>query len=287
MLKSFTAAPRLRQARPTVGPGPGGRRWSTLLMLGLLVILSWPAPAVAETAIVHFSPASSEVRVGETITIALQIASVSDLFGVNLRIQFNAQFLEVVDSDPTQRGVQFQSGDFPYPDFVGRNEVNSGVGTIWYAATQINPREPVSGSGTAHACFRPLDITPPVISGLTPGSGSTVSGGAVSIGAAFSDDTAIDTSSVALKIDGAQVTSGLQVTPTGVAYSTTLQPGTYSIELTVSDMQGNPRTATWAFTVASAFPAEYIAIGVVAVAAIAGVAFFVLRKKRPSAFRPD
>ncbi len=140
----------------------------------------------------------------------------------------------------------------------------------------------VSGTGTAYAYFRALEFNPPVISDLTPSSGSSVAGGNVSIAASFSDDTAIDTSSVSLKIDGSPVTSGLQVTQAGVAYSTALQPGAHTVELTVSDTQGNPRTVSWSFTMASpgsSIPLEYVAIGLVAALA-AGVALFLLRKKR-------
>lgn len=125
------------------------RLGATILLLALSFLLVQPFPAGAEAARVHFSPAVGQVRVGETLTVQLQISSVSGLFGLNVRIQFDARLLEVVDADPTQRGVQCQTGNFPYPDFIGRHEVNNGVGSIWYAATQVSPREPVSGSGTA------------------------------------------------------------------------------------------------------------------------------------------
>jgi hypothetical protein len=137
--------PCMLQARRPIGSKLG--RAFALLALSILVV--WPLPARAEVAKVHFSPAVGQVRVGETLTVQLQISSVSGLFGLNVRIQFDARLLEVVDADPTQRGVQCQTGNFPYPDFIGRHEVNNGVGTIWYAATQVSPREPVSGSGTA------------------------------------------------------------------------------------------------------------------------------------------
>jgi len=140
----------------------------------------------------------------------------------------------------------------------------------------------VDGKLYAFGVAPPLDITPPLISNLAPANGSSVSSGSVSISASYTDNIAIDLSSIALKVDGVLVTSGCNATSIYITYSTTMQPGSHDIELTVKDTQGNSRTATWAFSVTSPvppFPWEYVAIGIVAVVAIAASVIFLRRRK--------
>jgi len=76
------------------------------------------------------------------------IGDISGLYGAELRLSFNPDVLQVVDADAVISGTQITPGQVPYPDFVAKNEADNAVGTVWYAVTQLSPREPVSGSGT-------------------------------------------------------------------------------------------------------------------------------------------
>ncbi|MEM2125088.1 MAG: Ig-like domain repeat protein [Candidatus Methanosuratincola sp.] len=141
----------------------------------------------------------------------------------------------------------------------------------------------VTGPGSVTANFAPIDTTPPTISGLSPGNGTKVASGAVTISASFSDPSGINASSVSLTVDGVPA-AGAQATASGITYSCTLQPGTHTAAVTVSDTEGNSRTATWSFTVEAqtqAFPVEYAVLAAVAVAAVAAAAFLI-RKRRTS-----
>jgi len=98
-----------------------------------------------------------------------------------------------------------------------------------------------------------IDTTAPTISGLTPANGSLSASGSVTIGASYSDNVAIDVSSVALTVDGAAVTP-TSVTATAVSYSVTLSEGTHTVSLTVKDTSGNAATSSWMFTVDTTAP---------------------------------
>lgn len=143
----------------------------------------------------------------------------------------------------------------------------------------------VNGSGTVTADF--IDITPPVISNLSPSNGTATSSENVTISTTYSDNQAINASSVILTVDGNAVT-GAQITATGITYTTTLQPGSHTAQLTVKDVAGNPTTVSWSFTVPqpSSIPWMYIIAGVVAVVAVVAILFFLLRRRKPAVAAP-
>ncbi len=106
----------------------------------------------------------------------------------------------------------------------------------------------VNGPGTVTANFALLDVEPPSIASLLPANGSTSTTGSVTIGASYSDNVGVNPAFVVLKVDGSNVTTAT-VTTSSVSYNATLAAGSHSVELTVKDTHGNPRTATWSFTV--------------------------------------
>ncbi len=119
-------------------------RCTLLLALLLVVVYGFWRPlsrAAAEAATsVSLEPASSTVDMGEEALVTIQVTDVADLYGADVRISFDPALIEVI-------GSKIEPGTMPYPDFQVKNQVNNSAGTIWYAVTQINPREPVSGSG--------------------------------------------------------------------------------------------------------------------------------------------
>jgi LysM repeat protein len=105
-------------------------------------------PAVAQTeAVIRFEPPSAQVEVGSLQVIELRIENVSNLAGADVQVQFNPTVLQVQDADPGNEGIQIEPGNFPTPDFVAANTVNNTDGLLQYAAVQIPPTQPVSGSG--------------------------------------------------------------------------------------------------------------------------------------------
>jgi hypothetical protein len=83
-----------------------------------------------------------------TVEVDIRINDVVNLYGADVKISFDPALLEVVDADSVETGVQILPvSELLYPDWVIRNTVDNTLGTIWYAATQLNPRPPSSGSG--------------------------------------------------------------------------------------------------------------------------------------------
>jgi hypothetical protein len=107
----------------------------------------------------------------------------------------------------------------------------------------------VDGPGSVTPSFELADQVPPSITVIRPTNGSSTTSGNVTISASYSDNVAVDPTSVVLKVDGSSVTSGATITASGVSYNATLAVGSHSVELTVNDTSGNPQTAIWAFTV--------------------------------------
>ena len=127
-----------------------------MLLMSVTLLGLWPGNltmvGLAQGEIkVRLDPLTSEVQVGDTISVDIVIEDVADLYGLDVRLSFDPALLEVQDADPGTAGVQIQKGTFPAPDFVVKNEADNGAGTIWYAVSQlgdIHP-DPVSGSGVA------------------------------------------------------------------------------------------------------------------------------------------
>lgn len=126
------------------------KAWLHLLALVLFVAVSPVGGALAQgNARVTLSPASATVGEGQTAAVQVWVRDVQDLYGLDIRLQFDPAAVEVVDEYPQQGGVQVRPGDLLNVDFIIRNTVNNEEGTIWYALTQVNPSAPVSGSGVA------------------------------------------------------------------------------------------------------------------------------------------
>jgi general secretion pathway protein D len=119
-----------------------------LLLAALLTLVGAVAASAAQPPTVGLLPAEAQIRVGQTIDVSAVVQGVSGLFGIDVRLSFNPAVLQVVDADAATPGVQATPGQCPHPDFVAKNEADNGAGTVWYAVTQLRPREPFSGSGT-------------------------------------------------------------------------------------------------------------------------------------------
>ena len=101
------------------------------------------------TALVHPVPSPASVEAGQTVAVQVRIDDVQNLYGFDIRLGFDPSTVEVVDEDAGAEGVQIRPGDLLKSDFVVRNLADNAAGTVWYALTQLNPSEEVSGSGVA------------------------------------------------------------------------------------------------------------------------------------------
>lgn len=104
-------------------------------------------PPAQGSATVSLQPAAQQVEVGGTAIVNIQIDNAIDVFGADILISFDADLLQVQDTDPSQDGAQIMPGAFLSPDFVQDNEADNATGDIFYTITQVAPSLPASGSG--------------------------------------------------------------------------------------------------------------------------------------------
>lgn len=125
----------------------------SLILAGLPGAPSWAAPSEPDSAGTSMSlqPNTAVIQGCETVSVEVRVNNVTDLYGVDVVLAFEANVLEVVDADPTKPGVQVQDGSFLSPDFVVSREADNTNGLIQYALTQVSPSPPVSGSGVLFA----------------------------------------------------------------------------------------------------------------------------------------
>jgi hypothetical protein len=97
---------------------------------------------------VSVEPATITIEGCETVEVEVWINDVDDLYGAEVKVSFDADMLEVVDSNEFAAGVQVANGGLlTEPVFAAVNDADNTSGEIHYAATQLNPTPPVSGSG--------------------------------------------------------------------------------------------------------------------------------------------
>ena len=84
----------------------------------------------------------------ETIDLFIRLENVTDLYAVDVKLEFDPEIVGVVDLDPEQEGVNLEPVvGLINAAFWAVNEVDNETGEIHYATTQYNPSVPASGSG--------------------------------------------------------------------------------------------------------------------------------------------
>ena len=121
---------------------------SLLSILFVAAALYLPGASAQGGTLVRCEPVAPSSS-ASTLDVDLYVENVAGLYGADVRLMFDAAMAQVVDADPNLPGVQIQPlNSFLSPDFVVKKEANNISGTLWYVATQLNPRVPVTGSGS-------------------------------------------------------------------------------------------------------------------------------------------
>lgn len=134
--------------------------WLLAFLAGALAqLVLWMGPAQAQSvapvslaqsqaAMVRCDPDPLNGIPGATASVTIFVQDVADLYGLDVIMQFDPAYAQVVDADPATAGVQIQPlGGFLSPDFVLRRTADNATGVIRYLVTQLAPSQPVSGSG--------------------------------------------------------------------------------------------------------------------------------------------
>jgi len=111
------------------------------------VVESRPMEVPAGVTAVGVDPAWQRIGPEGTTEVTIRIENATRLYGVEVHLTFDPNYLEIQDADPDKPGVQLQTGSFPAPDFIVQNQADNVQGTIDYAVSQLAPREPVDGGG--------------------------------------------------------------------------------------------------------------------------------------------
>ncbi|MBN1399798.1 MAG: hypothetical protein JXA74_03110 [Anaerolineae bacterium] len=134
--------------------------WVILACLLVARVHVPPLDAVrAQTPVVRFEPASTEIEVGQETEIQIYIDDVDVLLGIDLRFEFTPGLVQVIDVDGSTAGIQVEPGSHPYPDYVARNEVDNVEGVGLYTIVQLTVQDPAIGSGVI-ATIRMLGVEP-------------------------------------------------------------------------------------------------------------------------------
>jgi len=106
------------------------------------------AYALNSTSVI-VKPAAGTYRVGDTFEVEIWIQDAADLYGADVQLTFDPSNFEVIDANPGTTMVEITPrSDLLYPDLVVKKEADNSEGKVWYAAAQLNPRPPASGSGS-------------------------------------------------------------------------------------------------------------------------------------------
>lgn len=117
------------------------------LLCLVLALTPVGASEAQSAALIRLAPGAATVGAGLTTAVTVRIENVADLYGCDIRLSFDPAAVEVVDADSLSEGVQIRPGELLSPDFVVRNQADNAAGTVWFAMTQLNPSEAVTGSG--------------------------------------------------------------------------------------------------------------------------------------------
>jgi len=121
-----------------------------LTLVVMLVVALVPASgAFAAGTIVLVNPPSQSVNVNATTTVEIKVDTITNLYGVDVRLTFDAAKLEAQDADATLAGVQVERGSFlnPAQGFMAQNVADNTTGQVQYAFVLLTPAPAVSGTG--------------------------------------------------------------------------------------------------------------------------------------------
>jgi parallel beta-helix repeat protein len=190
--------------------------------------------------ITNLVPSASSTTNDNTPTIS---ASYSDLWGINM-----SSVVLKVDGINVTSNASVTPGGVSYTPLVS---LSDGPHTV-----NLSVWDNINNLASELWSFN-VEATKPVFSNIQPPDGSVTSNNKITMSAIYNDVSGINTGSVVLKVDGANVTPIATVVLNGVSYtpSVALGDGPHTVELWVSDIYDNQAYASWSFEVDTTPPA--------------------------------
>jgi hypothetical protein len=119
-------------------------------LFSILALVVLPATVYAAgQPQLQLSADKSQLRVGQQVTVEVQVKHAPPIYGADVGLSFDQTLLEVVDADTGTAGIQVQPGRFldASQGFFLQHQVDNAAGTIDYALTLLNPAPPAEGNG--------------------------------------------------------------------------------------------------------------------------------------------
>lgn len=214
-------------------PLPDGRHNVTLTVAdnnGNTASASWHFYVdTSPPSVVLLSPINGKIYNYSRVLINVSVSDLSSITSVVARIN------GILDVPlPYKDGFYFND-TIPYPE---------GSTSITIIATDEFGQSNDSVAATFY-----VDMTPPIVGGLTPGNGSYHRLTLVTIRANFNDAIAgVNASSVRISLDGVDITSSAAISSTGFSYQAPLPQGSHRVTISISDNIGLKADYLWTFT---------------------------------------
>jgi hypothetical protein len=123
---------------------------TAIALLGILVNLALPSTLAgaqdSNRTVLRFAPSAIALIPNTQGRLDIVIENVEALYGLEFQLAFDPDIIEVIDTNPDEKGVQIQPANWLKGSFVAVNQVDNGSGRIDFAATLLRPAQPVSGN---------------------------------------------------------------------------------------------------------------------------------------------
>ena len=128
-------------------------RFSLIILSCMLCMFSLVLAASAQTTVVRAEASSNQPRIGETLTVNIEVSNAQNLYGVDITLNWNQSVLKVLNETP-QLGVETHSNGVlhesqTYPIEIIDNTASQTEGKYHLLATSTGSSTPAfTGSGT-------------------------------------------------------------------------------------------------------------------------------------------
>jgi len=123
------------------------KKIATLFLLicicGFLLTSAVEAQSIARAGLLK----GMEIRPDVEVEIPIDIENVTDLYGIEIELEFDPEFWEFRDADPRREGIQPAIGTFLDPGMTLFSIIDMEEGRIHLVMSQVNPSVGKSGKG--------------------------------------------------------------------------------------------------------------------------------------------
>jgi len=119
-----------------------------IVIISFVIFLSLTSIIFAQDIIakVFLYPSSAKKIVGSVLSVNVNVANVSNLYGYDFKLYYDTRILDI--NNVTEGSFLKGKGSTFFKVKEMRDNYNSTHGRIWFYSTMLSPAPPASGSGT-------------------------------------------------------------------------------------------------------------------------------------------